>query len=686
MRSDAMRSSIARAALALLLTGCSVFNRPDPGHLDAAMPDMGPFDGGPDDMGVDAGPDVGPDDMGMDAPDAWTCPGGRTETMCGDGADDDCDQLVDCADPDCVRANAIECCTMGSSVFSESFNSTTLSAARWAGTVTSASLDGTALGTFPLPPTVQAMVAQDASGPLCLQPELGLRLTATIKTAACTDCSGSVDLVVGPTTRVVAGGTLQEDLAIRATNEGGVLSIAVLAGPDERARSTIPLGTAPATVTIDLAPTVFDGASYIGARVRVVASSGMDQVLVENEPVVQRDHLQRDFCGPNARGMFMGVQGSGTGVRIDQIDVTQSDCPGPTSFAPSGTAPLTQVTFGADGTTPGTGWASGGIGDPSLSRVVADTTPGTPYEWLVLYDASSTFRSSEPFVSLPLSLGGGSRRGASSLPPDASSWIPRLGLAAGTAGMPFTRTVADHAMRDPTVGVPEGGLLTNNPVLWVERVGPGDTYALMRGTLPYTTSDDITGRTGVTIIGETCGSIRSPLLLPRLGDPAHGWLLFYVCADGRGEVHVATVSTSLMTITRIPDVVLGPMVLGPSASLGVVDVAGAGWMYAGAPLYRLWLVTRSAAGASIAFVEGTVSPTTATASFTPFPGNPVLTANDPAFSRCPLQCEIHGISATRWPDMGSGNLVQLLVERWETTTTSTTYGLVPLTQRYPPGM
>ena len=34
-----------------------------------------------------------------------TCPGGQTrETACGDGADNDCDGLRDCADPDCLRA------------------------------------------------------------------------------------------------------------------------------------------------------------------------------------------------------------------------------------------------------------------------------------------------------------------------------------------------------------------------------------------------------------------------------------------------------------------------------------------------------------------------------------------------------------------------------------------------------
>jgi hypothetical protein len=33
-----------------------------------------------------------------------TCPGGQTkETTCGDGADNDCDGLSDCADPDCLR-------------------------------------------------------------------------------------------------------------------------------------------------------------------------------------------------------------------------------------------------------------------------------------------------------------------------------------------------------------------------------------------------------------------------------------------------------------------------------------------------------------------------------------------------------------------------------------------------------
>ena len=56
-----------------------------------------------------------------DAMGACSCPGGTTETMCGDMTDNDCDGLIDCADTDCDglgcgmgRVCAMDACACGS--------------------------------------------------------------------------------------------------------------------------------------------------------------------------------------------------------------------------------------------------------------------------------------------------------------------------------------------------------------------------------------------------------------------------------------------------------------------------------------------------------------------------------------------------------------------------------------------
>ncbi|MEQ9072257.1 MAG: hypothetical protein RLP09_00290 [Sandaracinaceae bacterium] len=69
------------------------FEVPDDAACEGRCDPTGGCDGAP----VDAGPaDAGRDD------DASTC--GTREAFCNDGADDDCDGMTDCADPDCADA------------------------------------------------------------------------------------------------------------------------------------------------------------------------------------------------------------------------------------------------------------------------------------------------------------------------------------------------------------------------------------------------------------------------------------------------------------------------------------------------------------------------------------------------------------------------------------------------------
>jgi hypothetical protein len=62
------------------------------------------------------------------------CPGGRVETACGDGQDNDCDGAVDCADADCAGGAACASCLSGEGVrVTNDANTSSFAALAWTG-------------------------------------------------------------------------------------------------------------------------------------------------------------------------------------------------------------------------------------------------------------------------------------------------------------------------------------------------------------------------------------------------------------------------------------------------------------------------------------------------------------------------------------------------------------------------
>ncbi len=673
-------------ALSLSLGGCSIFNRPDPGHLDANSRDGG-TDAHEDDAYVnDAGSDAG---MGTDA---FVCPNMR-ELVCNDGHDDDCDGLTDCADPDCVIAAATACCMAGGAMhYVESFDKSGAvwtTAGNWVAPASMASAI-TATGVLlDMGTSAPIGMVNDA----CLHVDLGTEIRFTMRASPCTGatCDGRMEVVIGPSTMFM--GMLTDDLAIRGVADATRgLRIDILQGGTVRASSTLALGVLETSVVVNLSPGVAEGAPAIVGTV-VVSQGALSETLVPLIRVTHRDVFGTSSC----HGLHLGVQGVGNHVGLDNIQITQLDCANPGRFDSLGhdAAELDAVTMSVSSSDMTTGWGRGGIGDPALFE---GTFSGRPTErrFTLLFDGSPVDRSTDVIGHLPLSIGGADTLATSGadlvLVHDCGQWVPRGSAIACTAPAAATGHAlieSPRVMRDPTL-YPQGRDAANIDsfrIAWVGEGATGSELHLFTTVLTTGVGSRILGVPIQTdIVGEdatTCPSIRNPLLLPLLGST--DWLVFYVCDTFPPVVHVARMDGGGNTAMRV-DVAINP---GPLAADGITDIAGVVFDYVAAgvhtPTYRLWLTAHpTTARSAVLYFEGTPPPGALAGSlpvFVPFAGNPVLTETSTVFGSCARGCQLHGITATRLSDQPTR--VRLLIERWVDTGSGLTYGLVPLEQIWP---
>lgn len=657
-----MRSAtILLALLSVIASGCTIFNRPDRSLLDGGA-----------DGGVDAGEDAGidaSDDGGLDASDAnidaSTC--SVAPEMCGNREDEDCDQLIDCADPDCVRAAAPECCDPGrATMIRDDFN--TLPATTWQRVSALPALASSAVQDFGSGATV-GMVRQDMGTAACLEAELGASVSFELRALACTDaeCAGSAEVVFGPSSEFRAGSRLQDDLGIRGTSVAGSLRVEVTRGGTVVATEE-GLGADGVRVQIDLALGLVDSEPAIVARITVGTRPAHENVFV-----VAREDVRIDLCP----GLFLGIQGTGNDVTVDTLSITQLDCSNPSRVDPSDGIPeLTATTFSASD------WANGGIGAPAiLARPAGDVSR----QFIVLFDGSPMDRGSIGLARLPLSIGGADLQSGvmGMMTANCHDWLPRSGTPDPTCetvpqlAAPLI-TALPRVMQDPAM-VADG---SNVRVLWAgERSDTDRNLALYSGLLDpdEVRTTTLTTSAPLMIADETCPSVRSPQILPLVGSDPAEWLVLYVCNTHPAEVHAAR--GGLTALTRVPDFVLGPAQLGEVAQSGVGDIAAVVFTYAGQPTYRLWLLTHAPEGAVLSFVEGTAVPGEFP-TFVPYAGNPILRATDPDLGPCLGRCELHGVAATRvLPSQPTR--VQLMVERWDTGSASSQYALIPLRQSWP---
>lgn len=684
-------------SLLLALSACSIFNKPDPGHLDANVGlDMGPMDGGVDDGG----------------PDAWIVDAGQDASMCvghlevcNNGIDDDCDGLRDCADPDCLTAMASVCCSSaGTTTTTEHFEAP--------GSVWST------IGNWSTQPSMAAAIVGGMNGRLidmgtgapigmvnntCLHVDLGTQIRFTMAAQPCSAaaCAGEMEVVVGPS--AMFSGMLTDDVAIRGVSMNGSLVVSIVQGGTVRRTSTLPFGALTTLVTVDLAPGVASGRPAIVASVTLTQGSMFESLTAMTGPLYVTD--RNIFGTSSCPGLHLGVQGTGDDVALDDVSIYQLDCSNPARFdhVSGDSVTLDAITMSVRQDTPTlAGWGRGGIGDPALYEGVYSGT-GDQHRFTLLFDGSPVDRASDVIGHLPLSIGGADILAPGSGPTslavlsnDCHRWVPRgLGnTVCAPQAMANGHAVVDatpRAMRDPalypTYGT--GNRISNYLVAWVGESAPGSALGLYQASM---SADPITPQIGVatatTIHGdESCPSLRNPLLLPYL-QGTEDWLLFYVCDTFPPVVHAATLSGP--TATRIPNFELGPTELGSLARQGVTDIAGVVFDYVDAssvhtPTYRLWLTTRpTTTHTAVLFVEGTAPRDSAPGTFpvfVPFAGNPVLEETSAVFDSCGLGCQLHGITATRISN--DPTQVRLLVERWVDTGSGLTYGLIPLSQLWP---
>lgn len=685
-----MRALVTTTLALVALTGCSIFNKPDRGRLD----------GGPSDVGLDGGVDGGADADAWvgDAyvPDAWMCPGGNTEGMCSDGRDDDCDGLVDCADPDCVIAGAAACCTAGATAVTEHFDVTGgawTTRGNWVDP-----LPATAIGTMGLSDLGTGATVGMVNN-ACLHVDLGMDVRFSMRALGCTGTgcnSGRLEVVIGPSTTF--SGMLTDDLAIRGVATApGVLRIEVVQGGTVRGASDmLSLGSGATDVVVTLSPGIANGRAAVVAT--VVASQGsMTQTIVSQIYVTNRDVFGTSSC----HGLRLGVQGTGSAVALDDLRIAQLNCANPARFdhlsADSDTIDAVTVAVSNAGHT--MGWGRGGIGDPAI---LEGTLAGsTTHRFMLMFDGSPVDRASDVIGHLPLTIGAADTTYTGSgtslvVTQDCAQWIPRGGAlfctppptASGSLLDPQTPSLV---MRDPTF-YPESQdptmPISSFRVAWVGETAPGSALRLFTTTLNSTVGSRIGGVPAVTTTDETC-SMRNPLLLPNIGTPrTSDWYLFYLCDSFPPVVHAAILEGGSATV--VPGFALGETQLGPLARQGVTDIAGVVFDYVHGsehtPTYRLWLTTRpTTTESTVLFVEGTPprdAPIDTFPEFVPFPGNPVLREDSTLFSgSCGVGCQLRGITATRLSTDPAR--VRLLVERWVDSGSGLTYGLVPLEQVWP---
>ncbi len=668
-----MRALFACLAV-LVLAGCSIFDKPDPSRLDG-----GRF---PSDIGIDMGPDAGidayvdPHDGGPDVGDAFVCPH-SSESNCGDGHDDDCDGLIDCADPDCIVNQSPACCTAGVPTVVEHFTKDATGWSTEANWVAPTSIEDAITSNMLL------LMGASLTGMVnrtCLRVDLGTELHFTFQALPCTgaECDGRMEVVLGPSAMFT--GMLTDDLAIRGVvTDPGNLRIDIVQGGTVRSSSTGAYGTGLTMVTVDLAPGLARGVPAIIATVSASLSGGAREVLASQIYVTDRDIFGTSSC----HGLHLGVQGSGSHVALDDVGITQLDCSNPARFdtVHDDSDTIDAVTMSVADPTRTTGWGHGGIGDPALVQSVISSHP----TFTLLFDGSPVDRASDVIGHLPLQIGGDdtSEHGSGSdliFVDDCSRWQPRGG---GIGCMPSTSMpIVDPPLvrRDPTLYPNDPTGPTSFITAWVGETSAGSDLALFTGLMGTSTPSHATG-TQTTIDHETCTSFRNPLLLPWPGMPAH-YLLFYVCDTFPPVVRAATFDPSGPTARAIDGLELGPTELGPLAAQGVVDIAGVVYEYAGATTYRLWLATRpTTTETAVLYVEGVVPMGEMLPVFTPFAGNPVLTEQSPVFGSCSFGCQLHGITATRIQN--DWTHVRLLVERWVDSGSGLQYGLVPLQQTWP---
>ncbi|MGF1469999.1 MAG: hypothetical protein ACFCGT_28085 [Sandaracinaceae bacterium] len=653
--------------------GCSLLWGPGPvgPTRDGGLPP--PTDGGPD-ADQDGGPPI-------------CIPTQPAERTCVGGDDEDCDELIDCADFDC--AGDLDCCVGGDATVED-----------WRG-----SLAGYDLLPRARPLTEDDFVISDVVqgarwirefppgiepkalwSQVCTPLAFGARITATFLLDEQRPCVGGscpyASVVLTRAADMSPGDPLLSELAVRLLGTGEIElweSTTRFASSEDGEGPTFVRGEV-ITVTIGITPGIDGDRSALFLFVLA------EQEQPEGPPrswtyarAAQWPASVLEAWGrrcreigaepPDADGLFLAFEGRGDDVWLGPTSVQQQSCANPSYLE----APRPEDRDVADELSLAAGWSTGGGGAPTLASF---TRAGEGERWELWVDGADDERSDELLGDPTFEIGGlvsGRVNGLTGFlprlpttPTPPRDGRPLLGDDLPNYREPFLLAVTDDRLDvgdsslrlvyaaedppDPTVDMgmpsPDGGLLPRPPAayaLYGLASVPWRTDAeLQPPDLPLLHPEDVPG----------CAALREPSLVPMdAGRPPAAFFLFFSCADGSGVDRIFAVPVDRdLTTADLAGLVL---VLGPEPDGYSEDGVSSPEVLAEFPadgevIYRMWYLADGPNGRTVAFAEARGSTLEgALPAFAPYPGNPILAADASVLGEPCAGCFLSGLAATR---------------------------------------
>lgn len=697
------RASRLLLALALLVApGCSVWNAPDRGRLDAGL--------GADAPDLDAATDGdldGAADGGLDAPDGGPP---RTERRCADDLDDDMDGFIDCADLDCAT-DVMACCSSGgSAVVNDAWTSAALTG--WSRLPTG--LDGPNAPTGAGQPLSRftstrsnfaRAIIHDPVGAAtgCIAIDPGVVITTSLRLMddsiescpedECDERAGILLTAVQPATAVASysnGDVLPDELGVRLRRLGSAMGRVEVTVAGSIV-STLAVTNDVVSVEIQLVPGVDEDGTPVSVTTVTLTPSGTPTpvLALDRAPALARSTLLGAASGcAGGRGLYLAVEGVGNRVGVGTLRVVPQVCPNPNYFRSAGD-PLEASDLGASA-----GWTAGGVGAPSLFYSDDDGAAAVVDRWDVFFDASDRNRANETFATVRFAAGGTIFIGDELL---AGGGLPRAsGAPLVDAAFPTCGGTCTESNRDPDFWFRQNAEReldsSSGWLVWSRRTAAG-VWQIMIDSLETSAGGTIggpevlltTAASGGAAAVTECTALRSPALVAR---PDGGLWVFFVCEHGGmpGDVRVAELSATTGALEAVrPAPVLTPA-MAPYARLGIQDVDAEVWTSNlgtenAEVIVRLWFVARAGGLPVVGLAEGVSRGLDADLPMLGmFAGNPVLRSDDERLPACTGLCRITSIAAGRG---GIERDVRFLVALSDEATGSTRHLLVPLEQTVP---
>ncbi len=594
--------------------------------------------------------------------------GGRqVELLCANHSDDDGDELDDCEDPDCAEEPG--CCERQRSALSEAWTSPDLSV-DWLFAPSMAGLwsplrpaEGGRLTGFLPDDMPRALVSDD-----CVPMALGASVSVDLRASEPGDCGPNAAceryaaVVLTHPQDMLPGQRLQDELAV-TMYAGGFVQLTQNGTPI--ATRAVPVDLEHG-LEISLRPGRNDsGHASLSASVSLTPEGGTRRTLVEGFPVAAIEDLVSTGSCAEVAGLYVAVEGRGSGVELGPLQANRQDCANPSQFDER-SATLTRQTLG--GSPP---WTKGYVGAPTLA---SSHTPASDLQWDVWIEGSNDPPELETFVHVGYALGHGRATSDEGDNWSLEGWQmldgPKLGhdppsCVEVPCGEPPPSFREPHLLAEPS----------EEPASWVLSFAreqlpaeARDEFGIdfLRPVGPPDAQPQLSSVTAITPAQiEGCESLRDPALIPVDPDAEDGYWLFFTCVreDAAGhEIQALRLSADLALVEEagvpVRQQVLSPNMLPGFADQGVFGPEPLVRFTAQGARLRLWFMALSAAGErSVAVAEANTQDATSLGfelpRFESHPVNPILSEDSTLVrNRCSPdeRCSISGIAVSQRAD------------------------------------